>query len=158
MGILPPFAPGPMLPLRGAGLGAPPGADMAISSAKTLVPICWPKYNHGKKASRGVEYRRSRPAMEFDTVEVGAAAESALSGITRDRGSKQAEKKKMELEPPELWRSSFLSLDTSGQLFRIIDQLCRRNLAVQSFNIPHNGGRTTSPANLHLRGPNSPTQ
>lgn len=26
----PPFAPGPMLPLRGAGLGAPPGADMAI--------------------------------------------------------------------------------------------------------------------------------
>lgn len=25
-----PFAPGPMLPLRGTGLGAPPGADIAI--------------------------------------------------------------------------------------------------------------------------------
>lgn len=32
--MLPPFAPGPMLPLRGAGLGAPPGADMAITSGE----------------------------------------------------------------------------------------------------------------------------
>lgn len=32
MGMPPPFAPGPRLPLRGAGLGAPPGADIAICS------------------------------------------------------------------------------------------------------------------------------
>lgn len=32
----PPFAPGPMLPLRGAGLGAPPGADMAFGFDTTL--------------------------------------------------------------------------------------------------------------------------
>lgn len=33
MDMLPPFAPGPMLPPRGAGLGAPPGADIAIEPA-----------------------------------------------------------------------------------------------------------------------------
>lgn len=29
--------PGPILPLRGAGLGAPPGADMALANFRILV-------------------------------------------------------------------------------------------------------------------------
>lgn len=33
MGIPLPFAPGPILPLRGTGLGAPPGADMVINKS-----------------------------------------------------------------------------------------------------------------------------
>lgn len=31
--------PGPMLPLRGAGLGAPPGADIALERSVTDRPV-----------------------------------------------------------------------------------------------------------------------
>lgn len=76
-----PFAPGPMLPLRGAGLGAPPGADMAIGSDTTVGMV--QAFANGFRRSvvvldREMQEREIMEKARIDMLEVRGSAKPSL--------------------------------------------------------------------------------
>lgn len=153
MFILPPFAPGPMLPLRGAGLGAPPGADMAIASGEDSCPGAIYLIMSGRTGCReGPNYRRLRKLREIKTgFEVGRDPLSPFWGFHVIAATAYLRRTTSFLFLYfTVWRKSYnkyLIYDYSDLIFT--EKLPSQPLAFPPhLQLKHNDRRSTSPTNL----------